>query len=275
MTTELKDKWVESHELAYLRALDMLADRNPRLAESFVSAMDESVLETGSAHLAAKYTERFLEANARFEFDDDGSFEATVDVEGGVKYLSGVGVQRASNEAEATCKALNYQVIRAYDALRPEDALQTIGVVWNMAEKTCELAAARSRLLLGKLPKLPSAAVPLWFENAVLEWDADDNAMLNPASLNAARKIVGCAAAEFPSLQAQLTVGMLGRVTLDWYIENVRCSWMIDPTDLPFPSTRIYEARRLPRDKMQTRIIHDMHSALTALREIANESNGN
>ncbi|MFC1759683.1 hypothetical protein ACFL2H_13100, partial [Planctomycetota bacterium] len=202
-------------------------------------------------------------------------FEATVDVEGGVKFLSGVDAERVSNQAEATCKALNKQVVRAFNALHPTDAIKTIGVVWNMAEKTCELAEARSRLLLGKLPKLPSVAVPQWFEDAVLSWDDEDRGVVNPASIDAARRIVGCVSAELSDLQALVTVGMLGRVTLDWYFEGVRCSWMIDPTDLPFPSTRIYEASQLPKGKMQTRIIHDMHSALNALREIANGSNGN
>jgi len=235
----------------------------------------ESFLETGSLQRAAKETERFLEGDAVFEIDDDGTFEATVSARSGMRYFSGIDPERVSSVAHATCRSMDNQVKRAYDAMPPWKALQAIGVVWNMAEKTCELAAARSRLVLGKLPKLASAGVPKWFEDAVLEWDSDEREMLNPSSLDATRKILSCIALEFPDLLAQVTVGMLGRVTLDWYLDNARCSWMIDPTDMNFPSTRIYEARQLPHGKMQTRIIHDMHSALLALREIISESNGN
>ncbi len=103
--------------------------------------------------------------------------------------------------------------------------------------------------------------------------DNEDRETLNPASLDAARKIVCCIAAKFSDVRARVGVGMLGRVTLDWYLQKVRCSWMIDPTDLPFPSLRIYEAKQLQHGKMQTRVIHDMHSALCGLQEIIENDN--
>ncbi|MFC1759115.1 hypothetical protein ACFL2H_10170, partial [Planctomycetota bacterium] len=73
MAAKIKDRWIESHELAHELALDELERRSdPQLRESLVSAYRESLVETGSAQSAAKDAERFLEANALFEFDDDG-----------------------------------------------------------------------------------------------------------------------------------------------------------------------------------------------------------
>ncbi|QDV56999.1 hypothetical protein [Rosistilla oblonga] len=245
------------------------------LEERSKAMFSNSLLETGSLQRAAKETERFLEGDAVFEIDDDGSFEAMVSARCGLRYFSGVDAERASNIAHATCRALDNQIKRAYDTLPPREALHTIDNVWNMVEKTCELAAARSRLLLSKLPKLESVKLPTWFEDSVSRWDNDDREMLNPGSLDAARKIVCCVAAEFPGLTARVSVGILGRVTLDWYMNDLRCCWMIEPTDLPFPATRVYEARQEPHGKMQTRIIHDMHSVINALRDSAKESNDN
>ncbi len=158
------------------------------------------------------------------------------------------------------------QIRMAYDSLTPIDALFSIGMIWNDAEKTCELAAARCRLLLRNLPKPQLAELPSWFDECRNEWDQDDNESLSPASLSASKLIVRHIASAYPTAKARVSVGLLGRVVLDWYDSESRYSWMIDPCDLPFPSVRIYEACEDKDGSLQTRIIHDVFCAIDALK---------
>ncbi len=106
---------------------------------------------------AAKETERYLEGNAVFELDEDGSFEATLSSDCGVRYFSGFDAERASR---ATCRSLDNQIKRAYDAMEPSQALKTIAAIWDVAEKTCELAAARSRCFWGNCQSLSLLQFP-------------------------------------------------------------------------------------------------------------------
>lgn len=147
-----------------------------------------------------------------------------------------------------------------------DDIGETLRDIWDRAENMCELAAARNRLLISKLPPLPTTDnVPQWFDDCCEAWDHEDRQTLNPASLLAAEKIIKCVASTIPELKAEVSVGMLGRVVLDWYSVDRR-KWMIEPTDLPFPSTRIYEAREGSSKHIKTRIIHDMYQAIDLLQ---------
>ena len=226
------------------------------------------ILSGKSVERAGRATERYFKANGICGLKRDGSFEGTFDTEEGLKYLSGVSAEDVPNEAAATCQSLENQIRRSYDALPVADALRTIGAVWTMAENVCELAAARSRLLLGKMPRPELTGAAEWFSNGCDQIDADERESLNPASLHAATTIARCVGKSVPALKADVSVGMLGRIVFDWHTAS-RFSWMIDATDLPFPLVRIYEARQLSSGEMSSRIIHNMFEAIRSLEEMA------
>lgn len=165
--------------------------------------------------------------------------------------------------------AANEIIKSAFNELNTEEALEIIRSVWNQAEETCELAAARSRLLLAKLPKLSLAKAPSWYVEQLEALDEDDKASLNPASKRASDLIVRSIAAKFPNLSATVSVGALGRITLDWKIEMLKLAWMIEPVDLPFPSVKIYQVIVSPHEMVKTEIIRDMHHALHILLDIS------
>ncbi len=266
-------KTKDRHE-SYDRKSHLLQEKFLALIEKQTeSTYLRALAETCSPGEAGRDAERYLEVNGVCGIQGDGSFEATVDTDEGPKYLSGVSVNDAVNEATAFCQSLNNQISRAFDALPPEDALRSIGAVWRLAENTCELAAARSRLVLGKLPRPCLSQTPDWYRNRLEELDEEDGAAVSPASLAASETIVRAVACKFPSLHAEVSVGLLGRVVLDWHALSSRYAWMIDATELPFPAVNIYEASSHAVCGIETRIIHDMHEALCAIGEMANRQN--
>lgn len=261
MTTKLEPRLSRFDE----KLTEFLADDiQEKVRENYQS----EILSGKSVERAGRDTERFFKANGICGLKRDGSFEGTFDTEDGLKYLSGVSAEDVPNESAAICQSLENQIRRSYDALPANDALRTIGAVWAMAENVCELAAARSRLLLGKMPKPELAGAPQWFSTGCGQFDVEDRESLNPASLHMATTIARCVANSLPALKADVSVGMLGRIVFDWHT-TARLSWMIDAVDLPFPLVRIYEARQLYSGQMDSRIIHNMFEALRSLEEMA------
>ena len=52
---------------------------------------------------------------------------------------------------------------------------------------------------------------------------------------------------------------------VDMMDNDLKVVWMIDPTDLPFPSVKIYEVTVNEKGKVTTKIIRDMHEAIGCL----------
>jgi len=151
---------------------------------------------------------------------------------------------------------------------QPEFALEIINRIWQSAEDTCELAAARSRLLLGKLPSVKRGPVPPWFDSQVATWDEEDSLFVSPAALSTARNVIGAIHAVLPDARADVSVGMLGRVLLDWQSTSCRTRWMIEATDSCWPAVRIYEAREDEQQRFVTSIKHNMLESIESLREV-------
>ena len=207
-------------------------------------------------------------------------FEAAVDTEEGPQILEGIARKRNATEDIQSGPTVRWQptleeadeAIRfAYDNLLPMLALKTISTIWERLDRTSEVAAARSRLLMGKVDKPELAELPKWFEEqeANLRNANEGELVANPFAIESARLLVRAAYAAVgitDSPEAELEVGPLGRVIIDWYFAGARFQWMVEAIDLPWPSVKVYQLSRrsdvhAPKPA-QTRIFHNAYDAV-------------
>jgi hypothetical protein len=164
------------------------------------------------------------------------------------------------------------QAIRnAYDTLMPREAVRLISTIWEQLDRTSELAAARSRLLMGKLGKPPLAPLPDWFENQREKLCVADEGevIANPRTVAVAELLVRAAIVRVPdntTLTAELETGPMGRVVIDWCVPKGRLQWMVDAIDIPWPSVKVYQVSHpsengLPK-KLDTRIFFNAFDAI-------------
>lgn len=245
-----------------------------QLQELFEQQYVNATRHGQSPKQAARATERIVTGNnITMQFFAEGDFEATLSTLEGPKYIS--GVEQANGDAGAVeeCRQLSQKIDRRIRQLsghpQPSYALQVIRSIWQSAESTCELAAARSRLVLGKLAPVRKGQIPDWFERQVSQWEEEDRQGVNPAALRAAQNVVSAVHTALPDLEGQVSVGMLGRVVVDWIGLTRRTRWMIEATDLSWPAVRIYEAKEDRQVGFATSVKHDMLEALESLHEVS------
>ena len=158
------------------------------------------------------------------------------------------------------------QAIRsAYDRLQPDDALRTISEIWEQLDRTSELAAARSRILMGKMEKPRLAELPGWFQDQKPRlFDEEESVLVaNPVAVETAELLVRALLAaidEAGDLQAEVETGPLGRVIVDWHLPGSRLQWMVEAVDLPWPCVKVYQLSHRTAGNTeaaaQTRIFH-------------------
>ncbi len=169
------------------------------------------------------------------------------------------------------------RVIRfAYDQLSTKDAIKEISEIWEQLEKTSELAAARSRLLIGKLPKPKLVPLSKWFEDQKpkLFESNEDEVAANPCAVSSAELLVRAAIAAVPQakdLEAEIETGPMGRVIIDWYVPEGRLQWMVEALDVPWPSVKVYQliyqdGLNAP-NAMETRIIYNAFDVIDSFRQ--------
>ena len=209
-------------------------------------------------------------------------FRAAVQTDEGPKTLEG-DVVRPHGTADVQSGPLRRwepaveeadQAIRfAYDNQEPHEALKTISRIWEHLDRASELAAARSRLLMGKVPEPPLAETPEWFEGQEPSLHREEEGEIppNPLAIETARLLVRAALAsvdETDDLEAEVDTGPLGRVAIDWQIPGLRLHWMVEATDLPWPSVKVYHVFRATEGgnigPARTQIFHNAFDAVEA-----------
>jgi hypothetical protein len=186
---------------------------------------------------------------------DEERFEAAVHTEEGPKNLKGTVVSPYSSidiqsgaisRWQITFREADQAIRNAYDTLIPREAIRLISTIWEQLDRTSELAAARSRLLIGKLGKPQLAPLPDWFENqrGKLSVAGEGEAIANPCAVAIAELLVRAALAAAPgdaALTAELETGPMGRVIVDWCVPKGRLQWMVEAIDIPWPSVKVYQ----------------------------------
>lgn len=119
---------------------------------------------------------------------------------------------------------------------------------------------------MGKLDKPRLAELPKWFEDQEPGLCDEEEGQIgaNPLAVESAALLVRAALAavgETDDLQAEVATGPLGRVIIDWQIPGLRLEWMVEATDLPWPSVKVYQVFR-PTDTgdpkpAETQIFHN------------------
>lgn len=202
---------------------------------------------------------------------DEERFEAAVQTDEGPKTFSGslpnLDVQSGSlYRWQVILREADRAIRRAYDSLLPKEAIKVISTIWEQLDRTSELAAARSRLLVGKLGKPKLAVLPEWFEDQkvkLLEVDEGELAA-NPCAIASAEFLVRAALAAISrgaELEAEIEAGPRGRVVIDWHIPNGRLQWMVEAVDIPWPSVKVYQVAHKaafdPRKALESRIFYN------------------
>jgi hypothetical protein len=213
---------------------------------------------------------------------DEEIFEAAVDTDEGPKNLKGTVVPpHPSVEIQSGAVAIARwqvgfreadQAIRnAYDTLVPREAIRVISTIWEQLDRTSELAAARSRLLIGKLGKPRLAPLPDWFKNQrdKLSMADEGEVIANPRAVAVAELLIRAAIAAVPDnleLAAEIETGPMGRVVIDWCVPKGRLQWMVDAIEIPWPSVKVYQVSHpsesgLPK-KLGTHIFFNAFDAI-------------
>jgi hypothetical protein len=168
------------------------------------------------------------------------------------------------------------QIRRAYDRLPTREAIKAIAEIWEQLDRTAELAAARSRILVGKLSPPRLAPTPKWFEEAKEELRrAEDGVAANPAASKSAELLIRAALArigEDRQLSAEVEIGPMGRISIDWYIPHLRLHWLVDAIDIPWPTVKVYQVsidkagreRKTPR----SRIFYNAFDAIDSFADL-------
>jgi hypothetical protein len=164
----------------------------------------------------------------------------------------------------------------AYDKLDPKEAIKIVSTIWEHLDRTGELAAARSRLLLGKLSKPNLGSLPEWFENQrtkLFKTDEDEIAA-DPYAVNSAELSVRAVVAACPQANdfgAEIETGPRNRVVIDWYMPKGRLQWMVEAMDIPWPAVKVYQVSQIPKTdgtkSMETRIMYNAFDAIDSFKE--------
>jgi hypothetical protein len=135
--------------------------------------------------------------------------------------------------------------------LEPREATRVISTIWEQLDRTGELAAARSRLLIGKLERPTLAPLPKWFQDQRAKlFEADEDELpASPLAISSAELLVRAAVAapsEGAALEAEIDRGPRGRVTIDWNVPRGRLQWMVEAIEIPWPSVKVYQVSQRP-----------------------------
>lgn len=210
-------------------------------------------------------------------------FEAAVQTDDGPKNLEGRVVSRPSADIQSGSVAgwqtelqeVDHAIRNAYDTLVP---IKAVSAIWEQLDRTRELAAARSRLLLGKLGKPKLAPLPDWFKNQrdnLIVAD-EDELTANPRAVTVAELIVCAVAATVPNLTAEIETGPMGRVVIDWHVPKGRLQWMVESMDTPWPSAKVYQVSQETEptsvNTLKTRIFYNAFDAIESLVQFLNDN---
>lgn len=211
---------------------------------------------------------------------DEERFEAAVHTEEGPKNLKGTVVSPYSSidiqsgaisRWQITFREADQAIRNAYDTLTPREAIRLISTIWEQLDRTSELAAARSRLLVGKLGKPKLGPSPKWFEDqrAKLSEADEDELPVNPCAVTSAEFLIRAALAatpQHPRLEAEIETGPRGRVVIDWHVSRARLQWMVEAIDIPWPSVKVYQVAHQPKSsgvsKLESRAFYNAFDAI-------------
>ncbi len=241
----------------------------------------------------AEATTKMLSIEGVMEVRNSQRFEAAVHTDEGPKTLEGritrpagrIEVQSGSavetpSEWQDGIQMVSDAIRAAYEHVEPSRGLRAISTIWGELDVVSELAAARSHILMGKLEKPELAELPKWFADhkSLLSEHGEDELSASPLAVESAEFLVraAMAALENPDeLEAEIETGPLGRVIVDWVVPQGRLQWMVEASDSPWPSVKVYElTRRVGSEPTPpvTRILHSAFDVVASFIEFVSGS---
>lgn len=176
---------------------------------------------------------------------------------------------------------LNEDIRLSFSELPAKTALQRIGSIWSLLDKSVSLAEARTRLLLKRVPAPELAEAPNWLEKQLPSLSrkgrGDDVAAAHLAAINSASNLVRAClhVADRSGIEARLDKGPLGRVAVEWLLGAERnLSWMVEACDLPWPGVKVVIYLRRGEGSSAHRSIKIMHTAHDVVAEFREALNG-
>lgn len=144
--------------------------------------------------------------------------------------------------SRAACERANDAIRTAYDRLSPEAAIETIGVIWEAAERTSRLAEARTRLCLARVGTPTLSGCPLWLSEQLesLSKPEEGLAPSHPQAAEAAALLVrACLYGAAKPVEADIQKAPLGCVSVDWRVPPALLHWEIEASRLPWPGVKV------------------------------------
>lgn len=166
----------------------------------------------------------------------------------------------------------NAEIKDAYEKLDPQAALRKICDIWTKLDESVQLAEARTRILLAKLPPPELAAMPNWLDEqlpAMMNGD-DDTGPPNRAAVESSIRLIRACVHHAPSLGASVTNAPLGRVSVDWDLPTGKIRWLVGTADLPWPGASVISLVKTRTDsgvRRSTAIFHTAFDVVAQFRE--------
>jgi hypothetical protein len=179
--------------------------------------------------------------------------------------------------SKAACDELAQAIRDAHENLAPADAVKAITSIWESLDKTAQLAEARMRLCLPKLPTPELADRPDWIERQLpaLKVGDEDLAASHPLAVEAADLLIrACLQASGASIEADIEKGPLGNVIVDWNVEPHALQWEVEAARLPWPGVKVNALvmdNSAAKPQGHTRIFHTAFEVIDHFKEQLDE----
>lgn len=117
--------------------------------------------------------------------------------------------------------------------IREVKDIEVIDSIWRRLDKITGLAEARLRILLSAVPEPKLLDTPNWLSSQFANLKSD--LIIQEQALLACRAMLAIK----PDIRCTVEDGPLGRVGVEWDVDEGRLCWMVGNSDLPWPGTMI------------------------------------
>lgn len=167
------------------------------------------------------------------------------------------------------CDRIAHHIRCAYDHLNPSFALTVISSIWERVDRLSDLAAARSRLLHGRVnaPELSSDIDDLGF----LATTDENGCAANISAIDATSKMLRASRSalhgQLPAVE--ISKAPMGHVFVNWNAWPLVIQWEVLPSPFSWPgvTVRVVSTNPANAGTIQSRIFHNGADVVEHLRQ--------
>jgi len=169
----------------------------------------------------------------------------------------------------AWCERIASHIRCAHKHLDAASAFDAISKIWERVDRVGDLAAARSRLLLGRIEAPSLATGPV---DGLDELSSADSSLAAsvPSAIFATEKLIRAVRAAIPQLpDVEICKAPMGHVFVNWKVAPNVIQWEILPSPLPWPgvTVRAVVSNASKAAGIQSRIFHNGADVIDHLKQ--------